>query len=188
MWSGSASPRSTLVYRTVDGRFAEQLVYPPDAARLRLLDDASRWTFDGDAERFSLVAEGRRIRYAYLFDSRLAVHLSRIRPLPHQIQAVYGEMLHEHPLRFCLADDPGAGKTIMAGLLLKELMLRGDVRRCLVVAPGSLVAQWQDELSEKFGLEFELLTRETIDAARIGDSAFGQGGRLPAVHEVARRR
>ena len=166
-WFGESS--LNVVYRTVDGRFAEQLVYPPDAARLRVVDDTSRWTFDGDAERFSLVAEGRRIRYAYLFDSRLAVHLSRIRPLPHQIEAVYGEMLHQHPLRFCLADDPGAGKTIMAGLLLKELMLRGDVRRCLVVAPGSLVAQWQDELSEKFGLEFELLTRETIDAARIGD-------------------
>ena len=60
-------------------------------------------------------------------------------PLPHQIRAVYQEMLPRQPLRFLLADDPGAGKTIMAGLLIKELLLRGDLGRCLIVAPGSLV-------------------------------------------------
>ena len=69
-------------------------------------------------------------------------------------------MLPRQPLRFLLADDPGAGKTIMAGLLIKELIVRGDLERCLVVAPGSLVEQWQDELAEKFGLEFEILTRD----------------------------
>ena len=82
--------------------------------------------------------------------------------LPHQITAVYGEMLARQPLRFLLADDPGAGKTIMSGLLIKELIARGDLERCLVVAPGSLVEQWQDELGEKFNLEFDILTNEMI--------------------------
>ncbi|EQD27470.1 helicase domain protein, partial [mine drainage metagenome] len=73
------------------------------------------------------------------------------------------------PLRFLLADDPGAGKTIMAGLFIKELMLRGDLRRCLVVAPGGLVAQWQDELSSKFSLQFSILTREAVEASLHGN-------------------
>ena len=72
------------------------------------------------------------------FDPMLAVHTSDLEPLPHQIQAVYGELLQRTPLRFLLADDPGAGKTIMAGLYIKELMLRGDLERCLIVAPGGL--------------------------------------------------
>ena len=71
-------------------------------------------------------------------------------------------MLDRHPLRFLLADDPGAGKTIMAGLLIKELLIRGDLERCLVVAPGSLVEQWQDELGEKFDLDFAILTRDLL--------------------------
>ena len=90
-------------------------------------------------------------------------------PLPHQITAVYGEMLSRQPLRFLLADDPGAGKTIMAGLLIKELIARGDLERCLVVAPGSLVEQWQDELGEKFNIEFDILSRDMIENARSGN-------------------
>ena len=89
--------------------------------------------------------------------------------MPHQITAVYGEMLSRQPLRFLLADDPGAGKTIMAGLLIKELMARGDLERCLVVAPGSLVEQWQDELGEKFNLEFDILTNDMIQSSRSGN-------------------
>ncbi|MFD0855244.1 DEAD/DEAH box helicase, partial [Actinomadura adrarensis] len=87
-----------------------------------------------------------------------------VRPLPHQIHAVYGELLPRTPLRFLLADDPGAGKTIMAGLYVKELILRDDVNRCLVVAPGGLVEQWQDELFFKFGLWFDLLTPQLAEA------------------------
>ena len=113
-----------------------------------------------------LVAEADRIRLAHLFDPYLAVHSSRIEPLPHQITAVYGEMLPRQPLRFLLADDPGAGKTIMAGLLIKEFLIRGDLERCLIVAPGSLVEQWQDELDSKFGLSFDLLTRDGVEAVR----------------------
>src|SRR6185503_178231 len=116
-----------------------------------------------------LTSEAYRIHLAHLFDPYLAVHSSRIEPLPHQITAVYDEMLTRQPLRFLLADDPGAGKTIMAGLLIKELIVRGDLERCLVVAPGGLVEQWQDELGEKFGLEFELLTRDMIESSRGGN-------------------
>ena len=82
-------------------------------------------------------------------------------------------MLPRQPLRFLLADDPGAGKTIMAGLFIKELMIRGDVERCLIIAPGSLVEQWQDELWQKFGLDFEILTKDMIEAARSGNP-FGE--------------
>jgi superfamily II DNA or RNA helicase len=82
--------------------------------------------------------EAHRIRLAHLFDPVLAVHTSLVEPLPHQITAVYEAMLPRQPLRFLLADDPGAGKTIMAGLLIKELMARGEFTRCLIVCPGRL--------------------------------------------------
>ncbi len=101
---------------------------------------------------------------AGLFDPMLAVATSDVQPLPHQIRAVYGELLPRTPLRFLLADDPGAGKTIMAGLYIKELLLRDDVKQCLIIAPGGLVEQWQDELFFKFGLRFDLLTNQLIDA------------------------
>ena len=115
------------------------------------------------------MAEAHRIRLAYLFDPVLAVHTSIVEPLPHQITAVYGEMLLRQPLRFLLADDPGAGKTIMAGLLIKELIIRGDLQRCLIVCPGSLAEQWQDELYRRFHLPFDILTNDKLEAARTGN-------------------
>ena len=160
-WAGSRSV--VLTYRTPAGRVEEQIVAREVEGELTLVDAGQAWSFSGDGALFRLVAEARRIRLAYLFDERLAVHLSVIEPLPHQIMAVYGDMLPRQPLRFCLADDPGAGKTIMAGLYIKELMLRGDLQRCLIVAPGGLVTQWQDELAEKFSLDFSILTRELIE-------------------------
>jgi hypothetical protein len=116
-----------------------------------------------------LVTEANRIKLAHYFDPYLAIHTSLVDPLPHQISAVYGEMLPRQPLRFLLADDPGAGKTIMAGLLMKELIARSDLERCLVVAPGSLVEQWQDELGQKFNLEFDILSRDMIENSRSGN-------------------
>ena len=118
---------------------------------------------------FRLVSEAHRIRLAHLFDPVLAVHTSVVEPLPHQITAVYDSMLPRQPLRFLLADDPGAGKTIMAGLLMKELIARGDLQRCLVVCPGSLAEQWQDELYRRFHLPFEILTNDKLEAARTGN-------------------
>ena len=139
----------------------------------------SRWRFDADGRLLKLVSEAYRIQLGYLFDPRLAVHTSNIEPLPHQITAVYEEMLTRQPLRYLLADDPGAGKTIMAGLLIRELIARGDVRRCLICAPGNLTEQWQDELRHKLHLDFRLLTRDMIEAAD-SDNPFAENDRLIA--------
>ncbi|WP_037805549.1 helicase-related protein [Streptomyces sp. NRRL F-2580] len=141
-----------------------------DIASLRPQAPRSRWSFDADPGRFRLAAEALRMRHAGLSDPMQAVESSDIDPLPHQIRAVYGSMLSRPgSLRFLLADDPGAGKTIMAGLYLKELLLRGDVQRCLIVAPGGLVEQWQTELAEKFGIEMTVLSRDLAEADRDGD-------------------
>lgn len=99
----------------------------------------------------------------------MAVHTSNVDPLPHQISAVYESMLPRQPLRFVLADDPGAGKTIMAGLLIRELLMRSDAKRILVVSPGSLTEQWQDELLEKFGVKFEVFSREKQEQCASGN-------------------
>ncbi|PWJ26226.1 SNF2 family DNA or RNA helicase [Branchiibius hedensis] len=160
-WHGSDTV--TLTYKTSAGALGQQNVLRKDQSRLTIATTGSR-PFDANASDFKLVAEAQRIKLAGLFDPMLAVATSDVRPLPHQIRAVYGELLPRTPLRFLLADDPGAGKTIMAGLYIKELLLRDDVKRCLVVAPGGLVEQWQDELFFKFGLRFDLLTTQLIDA------------------------
>jgi len=118
------------------------------------------WSFEGDGEAFKLAVEAKRIDLAFLFDPMMAVHTSNVDPLPHQITAVYESMLPRQPLRFLLADDPGAGKTIMAGLYIQELLMRADAKRILIVAPGNLVEQWRDELWEKFGLEFRVYSAE----------------------------
>jgi SNF2 family DNA or RNA helicase len=159
----------TLTYRDPAGRVAEEILYRHDEPRLSLVEVGRPWSFDGDGAMFRLVAEAHRIRPAHLFDPVLAVHTSLVDPLPHQITAVYESMLPRQPLRFLLADDPGAGKTIMAGLLIKELIARGDLKRCLIVCPGSLAEQWQDELSKKFQLPFEVLTNDQFEAAGNGN-------------------
>jgi len=157
-------------YRGTSGLLGNELLFRDREATLEVIAPGAAWAFDADPALFRLVSEAYRIRMAHLFDPWLAVHLSQVEPLPHQIIAVYGEMLPRQPLRFLLADDPGAGKTIMAGLLIKELILRGDLQRCLIVAPGNLTEQWQDELWQKFQLPFELLTNDKIEAARSGNA------------------
>jgi len=152
-----------LTYKNTAGGLGQQVVFRKDQDKLTIAQSGSR-AFDASASDFKLVAEAQRITLAGLFDPMLAVATSDVQPLPHQIQAVYGELLPRTPLRFLLADDPGAGKTIMAGLYIKELLLRDDVKQCLIVAPGGLVEQWQDELFFKFGLRFDLLTNQLIDA------------------------
>ncbi len=158
-----------VIFRRADGLLGSQLLYRNDEARLEPAFSQHAWTFDADGDLLKLTSEAYRIHLAHLFDERLAVHTSLIEPLPHQITAVYDHMLTRQPLRFLLADDPGAGKTIMAGLLIRELIVRGDVRRCMICAPGNLTEQWQDELWSKFQLEFELLTRESVETARSGN-------------------
>ncbi len=158
-----------VVYRDHNGSVAESVLYRDDEHRLEVEQDGRPWSFDADGALLRLVTEANRIKLAHFFDPYLAIHTSLVDPLPHQISAVYGEMLPRQPLRFLLADDPGAGKTIMAGLLIKELIARSDLERCLVVAPGSLVEQWQDELGQKFNLEFDILTRDMIETSRSGN-------------------
>ena len=166
-WFGSEALE--LTYKDPGGRVANQLLYRHDEPRLEIVEQGRPWSFDGDGSLLRLVSEAHRIRLAYLFDPVLAVHTSLVDPLPHQITAVYEAMLPRQPLRFLLADDPGAGKTIMAGLLIKELIVRGDLQRCLVVCPGSLVDQWQDELYRRFHLPFDILTNDKLEAARTGN-------------------
>ncbi|MBL8400980.1 helicase-related protein, partial [Accumulibacter sp.] len=166
-WFGSEALE--LTYKTATGRVANELLYRHDEARLEVVEQGRPWSFDGDGALFRLVSEAQRIRLAHLFDPVLAVHTSIVEPLPHQITAVYETMLPRQPLRFLLADDPGAGKTIMAGLLIKELVARGDLQRCLIVCPGSLAEQWQDELYRRFHLPFEILTNDKLEAARTGN-------------------
>ncbi|MCK9893894.1 helicase-related protein [Frankia sp. AgB32] len=160
-WHGSDAIE--LTYKTTAGVLGQQVVFRSDQDKLSVARAGSR-AFDAVAGDFKLAAEAQRISLAGLFDPMLAVATSDVQPLPHQIRAVYGELLPRTPLRFLLADDPGAGKTIMAGLYIKELLLRDDVKQCLIVAPGGLVEQWQDELFFKFGLRFDLLTNQLIDS------------------------
>jgi SNF2 family DNA or RNA helicase len=166
-WFGSEALE--LTYKSATGKVANELLYRDDEPRLELVDQGRPWSFDGDGSLFRLVSEAQRISLAHLFDPVLAVHTSLVDPLPHQITAVYETMLPRQPLRFLLADDPGAGKTIMAGLLIKELIARGDLQRCLIVCPGSLAEQWQDELYRRFHLPFEILTNDKLESARTGN-------------------
>ena len=166
-WHGSDVVE--LTYRDATGKVGQELLFRDREHQLELASAGLPWSFNGDGALFKLASEAHRIRLAYLFDPLLAVSTSLVMPLPHQITAVYGEMLTRQPLRFLLADDPGAGKTIMAGLLIKELLMRGDLHRCMIVCPGSLVEQWQDELNAKFGLPFEILTNDKLESARTGN-------------------
>ncbi|MFW5777082.1 MAG: helicase-related protein [Spirochaetota bacterium] len=159
----------SVIFTESTGGVGRQLLSRADQERLFVETVALLPPLDADANEFKLAAESQRIRLAWLHDPLLAVNTSAVEPLPHQISAVYEHMLPRQPLRYLLADDPGAGKTIMAGLLVKELILRGDVERCLIVVPGNLAEQWQDELAEKFQLIFEIMTNDKLAAAVSGN-------------------
>lgn len=166
-WYGSSSME--VFYKTNQGTTGSQILYRDDEASLTLLEKSLPWSFDIEGDKLRLVSEAYRIHLAHLFDPYLAVHTSAIEPLPHQISAVYEEMLPRLPLRYVLADDPGAGKTIMTGLLLKELIIRGNLKRCMIVSPGNLAEQWQDELFQKFHLRFEILTNDRLESSVTGN-------------------
>lgn len=159
----------TIYYKTPDGKLKERMLARADEANISVATVERPWAFDGDGEAFKLTVEAKRIDLAFLFDPMMAVHTSNLDALPHQIVAVYESMLPQQPLRFVLADDPGAGKTIMAGLYIRELIMRADARRILIVAPGSLVEQWRGELFEKFGLDFRIFSKELEEASPSGN-------------------
>jgi SNF2 family DNA or RNA helicase len=147
--------------RLADGSLEEAILSPDEAAGIARGIEVEPKTKLGDAEKIRLLIESARIRLAYAHDPQFAVSISGIRTLPHQIEAVYLKMLPQPRLRFLLADDPGAGKTIMAGLLIKEMKLREAIERTLILCPAPLTIQWQDELLRWFGEPFEIIFSAT---------------------------
>jgi len=142
----------------------ERVLTPAQFAALRKVRGAT-YSYDGHAEFFLLGAEAERIRVAYQFDPLFAVNASIVDPLPHQVEAVYRYLLTLPRIRFLLADDTGAGKTIMTGLLIKELLFRGVIQKILIITPGGLTKQWkEEELEGKFGLNARLVNRLTFEA------------------------
>lgn len=176
-----------LFYTRDDGTPHTYVLDQAAAGRVRVATGSAPFRFDADAQAFQLAVEAKRIDLAYLFDPMMAVHSASIDPLPHQITAVYESMLPRQPLRFVLADDPGAGKTIMAGLYISELILRADARRVLIVAPGSLVEQWKEELWDKFGLEFQIFSPATELASPSGNPLEDQDRLIIRLDQLARR-
>lgn len=166
-WHGSNVAEIT--FKRPNGSVGSQLLYRENENSVSVHENKLPWNFDIDGDEVKLVSEAYRIHLAQIFDPYLAVHTSAIEPLPHQISAVYETMLPRLPLRFCLADDPGAGKTIMTGLLIKEMMIRGELNRCLIVCPGSLAQQWQEELAEKFHLKFDIISNDRIENSASGN-------------------
>lgn len=146
---------------TETNRFYNTALFHAELTQLTIFTDQER-DCAGSGEAFFLAIEAHRIRLAHQFDPLLAVNVSQIDPLPHQIEAVYHHMLRNPRLRFLLADDPGAGKTIMAGLLIKELKYRGLVQRILIVVPGHLKDQWLRELKERFNEAFTVIDRAAM--------------------------
>ena len=124
--------------------------------------------FTEDPGEVFLALEAIRYRFAFLYDPLLAMNASKVDPLPHQIEAVYGHVLKLPRIRFLIADDPGAGKTIMAGLIIKELKLRNLAKRILIVAPGHLKDQWRRELDDRFEEKFIVIDRGLLDAVNSG--------------------
>ena len=172
-----------IVFGRDDGSVDQQMLMRATESQLVAIEDRPT-PFDADADEFKLAAEALRIRLAA---SETVGQDGPYRALPHQLEAVYRHLLDRIPLRFLLADDPGAGKTIMAGLFLKELQLRGGLDRCLIIAPGGLVEQWQDELRSKFGLDFEVLAVEDIRHMISGGALFDRQTHLVArMDQVAR--
>ncbi|HXG17914.1 MAG TPA: SNF2-related protein [Methylomirabilota bacterium] len=144
--------------RLPDGSLDEAIISAAEAQALVATYTAPQTvTQPVDAERLRLLIESARIRLAYAYDRQFAVSFSGIRTLPHQIEAVYQRMLPQPRLRFLLADDPGAGKAIMAGLLVKELKLREAIERVLILCPAPLTIQWQDEMLRWFGEPFDII-------------------------------
>src|SRR5262245_15616156 len=137
------------------GQVHEPVLTPEQLAQLEASPEKE--PFDGDPHRFRLGVEALRLGLAYEYDPYFSLSIARVDPLPHQLEAVYDYFLKLPRIRFLLADDPGAGKTIVAGLLLKDLKIRGLVKRTLIITPAKLSFQWQRELRDKFREHFEVI-------------------------------
>lgn len=151
------------VYRSAAGRLDEITLAEDELPLVKVIDSGDAQTFDGAPVGFRLGVEARRISIGFQHDMA-ALAVSNITPLPHQLEAVYGHFLEQPRLRFLLADDPGAGKTIMAGLYIKELQLRRAADRILIVTPANLRPQWQRELADRFNVDAVQFDRAVFDA------------------------
>lgn len=163
--AGSVVPMGSSL--KIIGRGASGMTHDPVLSSTQLAQlevSADREPFDGDARLFRLGIEAQRLSLAYEYDPFFSLSIARVDPLPHHLEAVYSYFLRLPRIRFLLANDPGAGKTIMAGLLLKELKARGFVRRVLIVAPASLTFQWQHEMADKFREKFEPIGGDVLRA------------------------
>lgn len=159
-------PEISISYMGVNSRQpGNRILSKTDLSNLDLISQKGFFAFTGDAEKFTLYTEAERIRSAFQFDPLFAVNCSIVDPLPHQVEAVYNYLLPLPRIRFLLADDTGAGKTIMTGLLIKEMRLRGLLDRILIITPGGLTKQWvEDELGLKFNFRFKLVDRAIFNA------------------------
>ncbi|BBO89900.1 helicase-related protein [Desulfosarcina ovata] len=144
------------------GKVHQPVLSPEQIATLEVSPDSK--PYDGDSERFRLGIESIRLGLAYEYDPYFSLSIARVDPLPHQLEAVYDYFLKLPRIRFLLADDPGAGKTIMAGLLVKELKVRGLIRRVLIVTPANLSFQWQRELKDRFREDFTVIRSDLLRA------------------------
>ena len=156
-------------------QYVNQIIKKEEVDKLETIKSAP--DFSSNPEDVFFVIEATRFKYASLFDPLLAMNVSKIDPLPFQIEAVYGYVLKQPHIRFLIADDPGAGKTIMAGLILKELKLRRIANRVLIVVPGHLKDQWRRELKEKFDEKFMVLDRNTFNA-HYGENPWGKNDQV----------
>lgn len=147
-----------LTVRRSDGYLEEIFLSNEDLNEIQIISTDEHKPVN--PEILALLVESYRIRNAYSYDPYFAVSLSGIQTLPHQIEAVYGKMLPQPRLRFLLADDPGAGKTIMAGLLIKELKMRWGIEKILIIVPANLRIQWQDDLLRFFNEYFMIVDAE----------------------------
>lgn len=144
------------------GMFYEPVLNDEQLAKLEVMPEKE--PFDGKPFNFRLGIEALRLKLAYEYDPYFSLSIARVDPLPHQLEAVYEYFIKQPRIRFLLADDPGAGKTIMAGLLIKELKIRGLIKRTLIVAPANLCWQWQRELKDKFRENFEIIRGDVLRA------------------------
>ncbi len=144
------------------GMFYEPVLNDDQLSKLEIMPEKE--PFDGSPFKFRLGIEALRLKIAYEYDPYFSLSIARVDPLPHQLEAVYEYFIKQPRIRFLLADDPGSGKTIMAGLLIKELKIRGLIKRTLVVAPANLCWQWQRELKDKFRENFEIIRGDVLRA------------------------
>ena len=164
--------------------FIEEEITKSEAAELLVVASA-QIDFTGNSRHAFLTLEAKRYQYAALYDPTLAISISKVDPLPHQIEAV-SQVLKQTRIRFLIADDPGAGKTIMAGLILKELKLRNQAKRILIVAPGHLITQWGQEMKTRFEESFTHVTRTYVNAHRQ-ENVWNREQQLIASMDFARQ-